>query len=283
MVVLSGFLRSQCQKDETARLGRAAQRPCRGSVWGGSHSLPGRPKAAWRRPPRPGAGDLLRTSGWERLETGGAPPLRHSFFPRPGAVALLPRSEQVTTSPSGEARGPGGSVCWREGSPASPGRSTGCSPLEGAPRRSPPPRWAPSCSRTWRPPGLGVSWETRSLDLSHVTISQKQLDSNILSVVCREFAEPLSIRDAASGLLQTLVVVVEGVSGAAAGILAALSSCPLLPVSEDPAKASCVPRGELALALGATRDRPRVLRRFSALCHLGRGGGESLVLHRREG
>ena len=112
--------------------------------------------------PAPGQGDLLRTSGWERVEAGGAPPLRHGFFPRPGAVALLPRSELVTTSPTGEARGPGGSVCRREGSPASPGRSTGCSPLEGAPRRSPPPRWAPSCSRTWRPPQLGVSWETRS-------------------------------------------------------------------------------------------------------------------------
>ena len=78
-----------------------------------------------------------------------------------------------------------------------------------------------------------------------------------------------------------VVVVVERVSGAAAGILAALSNCPLLPVSEDLAKASCVPRGELALALGAARDRPRVLRRFSALCHL--GGKKSLVLHRREG
>lgn len=66
----------------------------------------------------------------------------------------------------------------------------------------------------------------------------------------------------------------ERVSGAAAGILAALSNCPLLPVSEDLAKASCVPRGELALALGAARDRPRVLRRFSALCHLGGGGGK---------
>ena len=144
------------------------------------------------RPRHAGAGDLLRTSGWERLEAGGAPPLRHGFFPRPGAVALLPRSEQVTTSPSGKARGPGRSACPREGSLASPGRSAGCSPLEGAPRRSPPPGWAPSGSWTWRPPGLGVSWETSSLDLSHVTISQKQLDSSIHSVVCREFAEPLS-------------------------------------------------------------------------------------------
>lgn len=67
-----------------------------GSVWGGPHSLPGRPKAAWQRPPRPGAGDLLRTSGWERIEAGGAPPLRHGFFPRSGVVACSP---EVSWSP----------------------------------------------------------------------------------------------------------------------------------------------------------------------------------------
>ena len=71
----------------------------------------------------------------------------------------------------------------------------------------------------------------------------------------------------------------ERVSGASAGILAALSSCPLLPVSEDPAKASCVPRGELALALGSARACSENL--FCADSQLsatwrGRGGGGGL-------
>ena len=39
---------------------------------------------------------------------------------------------------------------------------------------------------------LGFLGKRALLDLYHVTISQKQLDSSILSVVCREFAEPLS-------------------------------------------------------------------------------------------
>lgn len=114
------------------------------------------------------------------------------------------------------------------------------------------------------------SWETHSLALSHLKISQEQLGSTILSVVCQEFAEPLSPGCGHKPVANPGV--------AAAGILVAHRSCPLLPSPEDLGKGLCLsPVGSLDWPSELQRTGPWVLGSASAPCHL----EESLMLHRR--
>lgn len=168
-----------------------------------------------------------RPSCWELAGSGseaeGAPNLQQGL---PLAQLRGPCFRKLSRSPP--ALWSGGRAAWSwqgslQGGEGGPGRwpaLCGCLPLEGVPCRSPfPSAGLPRLQAVLGGiQGLEVPGETHSFALSHLKLSQKQLDSRILSIVCQECAEPLnsgcSLRPAAN----------PGV--AVAGTLVAQRSCP---------------------------------------------------------